>query len=113
MKKVFIAAVLFAAFSFNAAYAGTIVTSVNQEVTDQEDPFKAIEVDSLPQTVKDAVAKNYEGQTLKAAYVKDAEGVKTYKVTLVNAEDQESDVLFNEKGEVLPATETEAETKQA
>lgn len=108
MKKVFIAAALFVAFGFNAAYADTTVASDNQvEVMAQDDQFEAIEVDSLPQAVKDAVAKNYEGQTIKAAYVKDAEGVKTYKVTLANAENKTSDILFNEKGEVLPVKETE------
>lgn len=40
--------------------------------------------------------------TIKAAYVKDAAGVKTFKVTLADAEGATSDVLFNEKGEILP-----------
>lgn len=110
MKKVFIAAVLFAAFGFNATYADTTVASDNQvEEMAQDDQFKVIEVDSLPQAVKDAAAKNYEGQTIKAAYVKDVEGVKTYKVTLANAEGSKtSDILFNEKGEVFPVKDAEA-----
>ena len=92
MKKVFIAAALFAALGFNAAYANTVIA-----------PKAQISVtDLLPQAVKDAVAKSYEGQTIKAAYVKNEEGVKTYKVTLTDAEGKTSDVLFNEKGEVLP-----------
>ncbi|MDE7356087.1 MAG: helix-turn-helix transcriptional regulator [Rikenellaceae bacterium] len=45
------------------------------------------------------------GETNKAAYVKEEEGVKTYKVTMADAEGKTSDVLFNEKGEVLPAEE--------
>lgn len=106
MKKLFIAAALFAALGFNAANAATAVVPDDQvAVTVQEDQFKAIEADKLPQAIKDTVAKSYEGQSIKAAYVKDAEGVKTYKVTLANAEGKTSDVLFNEKGEVLPAKE--------
>lgn len=103
MKKVFIAAALFAALGFNAAYANTAIVPQDQISVTSEDPFKAIEADQLPQAVKDAITKNYEGQTIKAAYVKEEEGVKTYKVTLVNAEEKISDVLFNEKGEALPA----------
>lgn len=61
-----------------------------------------MKVEELPQTVKDIVAKQYEGKTVKTAYVKEAAGVKTFKVTLADAEGKTSDVLFNEKGEVLP-----------
>lgn len=106
MKKMLIAAVLFAAFGFNAMYAYTVVASDDQvEVTVAQDEFKAIETDSLPQAIKDAVAENYKDQTIKAAYVKETEGVKTYKVTLTDAEAKTSDVLFNEKGEILPVEE--------
>lgn len=105
MKKVFIAAALFAALGFNAVNAATTVAPDDQVAVTVQDQFKAIEADKLPQAIKDAVAKNYEGQSIKAAYVKDAEGVKTYKVTLANAEGKTSDVLFNEKGEVLPVKE--------
>lgn len=103
MKKVFIAAALFTALGFNAAYANTVIATKTQISVTAEDSFKAIEADQLPQAVKDSVAKNYEGQTIKAAYVKEEEGVKTYKVTLSDAEEKTSDVLFNENGEVLPA----------
>lgn len=61
-----------------------------------------MKVEELPQTVKDIVAKQYEGKTVKAAYVKEAAGVKTFKVTFADAEGKTSDVLFNEKGEALP-----------
>ncbi|WP_296002689.1 hypothetical protein [uncultured Alistipes sp.] len=105
MKKVFIAAALFAALGFNAAYASTAIAPKAQISVTAENEFEAIETDQLPQAVKDAVAKSYEGQTIKAAYVKTEEDVKTYKVTLADAEGKTSDVLFNEKGEVLPAGE--------
>ncbi len=105
MKKVFIAAALFAALGFNAAYANTAIAPKAQISVTAENEFEAIETDQLPQAVKDAVAKSYEGQTIKAAYVKTEEGVKTYKVTLADAEGKTSDVLFNEKGEALPAGE--------
>lgn len=106
MKKMLIAAVLFAAFGFNTMYAHTVIASDDQvEVTAAQDEFKTIEADSLPQAVKDAVAENYKDQTIKAACVKDVEGVKTYKVTIVDAEAKTSDVLFDEKGGILPTEE--------
>lgn len=105
MKKILIAAALFAAFGLEGAYANNAMTSQTQISVPAEDGFKAIEADQLPQAVKDAIAKNYEGQTIKAAYVKEEGEAKTYKVTLAAADDQTSDVLFNEQGEMLPGEE--------
>lgn len=105
MKKVFIAAALFAALGFNAAYANTAIAPKTLISVTTKTEFEAIKTDQLPQVVKDALAKSYEGQTIKAAYVRNEEGVKTYKVTLADAEGKTSDVIFNEKGEVLPAGE--------
>ncbi len=107
MKKYFIVAALFAAFGLNSVYANTAISTQTQVSVIAEDSFKAIEADKLPQAVKDAVAKNYEGKTIKAAYEKVVETVKTYKVTLADAEGKTSDVLFNEKGEVVPEEKVE------
>lgn len=103
MKKSLIATVLFAAVGFNASYAASEDPIQTETTTVAEDQFKAIEVEQLPQAIKDAVTKNYEGKTIKSAAVKDAEGTKTYKVTLLDAEEKTEDILFNEKGEVIPA----------
>ncbi|MCM1041799.1 MAG: hypothetical protein NC396_05150 [Bacteroides sp.] len=105
MKKVLFAAALLAAFGINAACANTVSATKTQISVTAEDPFKTIEADQLPQAVKDAVAKNYEGQTIKVAYVKEEGENKTYKVTLSAADDKTSDVFFNEQGEVLPGEE--------
>ena len=82
MKKVIFVAAVCAAFGFNSALADT-TTVANNEM---------------------AVAKDL---TVKAAYVKEEGGVKTYKVTLADADDKTLDVLFNEKGEALPAENQE------
>lgn len=105
MKKVFIVAALFAALGFNASYADTTNESENQvETTVNQSEFTEISPDALPQTVKDAISNNYNGMTVKAAFEKNMDDAKIYKVTLTNAEDEKtSDVLFNDKGEVLPA----------
>lgn len=102
MKKLLIAVALIAASGVGAVYAQTPTDPQTQATTTVGDSFKEMKAEELPQTVKDAVAKQYEGKTVKAAYVMEAAGVKTFKVTLADAEGKTSDVLFNEKGEVLP-----------
>lgn len=105
MKKIFVAAALLAAFGLTAAPVSTATTANAQISVTTEDAFKAIELDALPQAIKDAVAGKYEGMTVKAAAVKEEEGVKTYKLTLADAEGKAIEVLFNENGEVLSAQE--------
>ena len=57
MKKVFIVAAVCAAFGFNTAQAQTDTTAVaNNQMAAciSEEPFKAIEADSLPQAIKES-----------------------------------------------------------
>ena len=58
-----------------------------------------IDVKELPEAVAQAVAKNYEGATIKEAYVAEKESGKVYKVILTTKDSQEVTVLMNEKGE--------------
>jgi hypothetical protein len=51
--------------------------------------------------VQDAIAKSYEGSTVKEAYVAGADGAKKYKVVLVDKDQKEQTVVLNEKGEVI------------
>lgn len=105
MKKIFVAAALLAAFGLTAAPVSTATAANVQISVTTEDAFKAIELDVLPQAIKDAVAGKHEGMTIMAAAVKEEEGVKIYRLTLADAEGKTTDVLFHENGEVLPAQE--------
>ena len=100
MKKVIIAAaLLLGAGSTVTINANTgIMTEIQTPATES---WLAVEAEALPQPVKDALANQYAGQTVSEAFVKEAEGVKTYKVVLTNAEGTKTEVLFNEKGEVV------------
>ena len=70
------------------------------------DEFVIIELKDVPQAVQDAVAKNYAGSTIKEAHAKTAEdGTKTYKLILVDANQAESIILFNDKGEEMKQAE--------
>ena len=97
MKKVFFALALVMGLGTTVAFASTEVTTVTN-VND----FTPVEVKDLPKAVQDVLANSYKDFTIKAAAVETAEdGTSVYQITLVNAEGEESVVLFNEKGEVV------------
>lgn len=97
MKKIvlMVAVVACVAFASQGVQASTVQVSVENVM---QDDFVKIEVKELPQAVQDAIAKSYEGSTVKEAYVADA---KKYKVVLVDKDQKEQTVVLNEKGEVI------------
>ena len=82
------------------AFAGNMVSDV--EIVVMVNDYKPIEVKDLPQAVQDTIKKDFADLTIKEAAVEESEeGTKTYKVTFTDAEGTDSEVFFNEKGEVL------------
>ena len=72
--------------------------SLSAEPTD----YQPIDAKDLPEAVRAKLQKDYANYAFKEAAVKaDEQGVKTYKVVLVDAEGVDTEVLFNEQGEVL------------
>ena len=105
MKKLFVAVALVMGLGTSVAWTGNTWTS-NVETIAPNDDYTQIELKHVPQAITDAVAKNYEGNSIKEAYVKTAEdGTKTYKIILMDGEETESVVLFNEKGEEVKEAE--------
>ena len=99
MKKLFVAVALMMGLGTSVALASNVYTN-NVETVIPADDYIQIELKYVPQAITDAVAKNYEGNSIKEAYVKTAEdGTKTYKIILMDGEETETTVLFNEKGE--------------
>lgn len=99
MRKLFVAVALVMGLGTTTVLADNTVKACTA-TTVVENDFTPVELKDVPQAVQDAVAKNYAGSTIKEAHVKTAEdGTKTYKVVLVNAEQAESTVLYNEAGE--------------
>lgn len=104
MKKFFVVLAVFAGFSFTEAFAGTSSSAFELAEVQDQVKYEPMDVADLPQAVKDAIDTNYEGQTISAAAVSTAEdGSKTYKVTLTTSDGTETEVLFNENGEVQPS----------
>ena len=97
MKKIVLMAAVVACVAFASQGVQASAEQVSVENVMQDD-FVKIEVKELPQAVQDAIAKSYEGSTVKEAYVA---GAKKYKVVLVDKDQKEQTVVLNEKGEVI------------
>lgn len=101
MKKLFVAVALVMGVGTTVAFAAdnqTTTASVAVAVND----FIPVEVDDLPQAVKDTLAKDYADYMVKEAAVEaNEDGTQTYKVTLTAQDDTEQTVLLSENGEVL------------
>ena len=101
MKKLFVAVALVMGVGTTVAFAAdnqTTAASVAVAVND----FVPVEVDDLPQAVKDTLAKDYADYMVKEAAVEaNEDGTQTYMVTLTAQDDTEQTVLLSENGEVL------------
>ena len=101
MKKIFVAIALIAGLGTSVSFAATETAnavSIELSATD----YTPIEVKDLPQAIQETLAKNLSEYTVNsAAYQQDEDGVKTYLVTLVDAEGSEANVLFTENGEII------------
>jgi hypothetical protein len=105
MKKLFVAAALVMSLGTSVVLADNVKCNKTESVC-VADEFVVIELKDVPQAVQDAVAKNYEGSSIKEAHAKTAEdGKKTYKLILVDGNQAESIILFNDKGEEVKQAE--------
>lgn len=103
MKKFMIAVAFATVLAGSPIYAQTPAEPQTQTTTTvAEDLFKAMANEELPQLIKDVLAQKFEGKTVKAAFVKESAEGKMYKVTLTDAEGTATDIVFDEKGEIVP-----------
>jgi len=101
MKKLFVAVALVAGLGTSVSFANN-TTNINMVTVVLADEYTLIELKDVPQAIQDAVAKNYANSAIKEAHVKaNEDGTKTYKLILINADQSEIIVLFNEAGEEL------------
>ena len=107
MKKVLVALAMIMGLGTSVAFAHVLesTTAVEQTQQDPQEEFTKIDVKDIPQEVMETLGKEYEGATIKEAFVAERETGKVYKVILtVTLEDQstqEVTVLVNEKGEII------------
>ena len=105
MKKMMFTLAMVMGLGTTVAFANNAYTAEDEKatVTQVADEFTPVEVKDLPQAVQESLAKNFPGATIKAAAVSTDEATQTatYKVTLEDAEGNESTVLLSDKGDVL------------
>ncbi|MDT0678435.1 hypothetical protein [Autumnicola musiva] len=104
MKKLGLSLIAAGAFfvSTNVAQAQETETQGEEEVIveqeTQQDGFESLEIMALPQAVKVAVIKSYEGATTESAWVKTGEnGEKIYKLD-INVDGQTQTVKADAEG---------------
>ena len=78
------------------AVVATKAVDAENAATDVVQDFKEVDVSEVPQTVKDAIAKDFNGAIISKASV-NANG--EYKIQLATADDKTATVYANAKGE--------------
>ena len=99
MKKVLAALVMVLGTGSSVVFAQEVNNSsaIVAEAQVPQDEFVKIDPTELPQTL----AKDYEGASVKEAYVKETEETTLYKIIIVTQDGQEAETLLNEKGEIV------------
>ena len=86
-------------------------TTGYQSLAGEPTEYQPIDAKDLPEAIQAVLLKDYAGYSFKSAAVKtDEQGVKTYKVVLVNSEGADTELLFNEKGEIQQNPEVKSDT---
>lgn len=100
MKKLFVAVMMVMGLGTSMVYASDI--KADAQVVMQVKDLTPIDVKDLPQAIQDTLKKDFAEVTVKEAAVEIMDdGAKVYKVTLTDKEGNDSQVSFNENGEVL------------
>ncbi|MDT0646909.1 hypothetical protein RM545_09410 [Zunongwangia sp. F260] len=103
MKKLGLSLIAAAAFLISTNDIQAQATDMEEEIVEveqeqQTDDFQTIEIMALPQAVKVAVIKDFEGATTEEAWVKtDDEGKKVYKIA-INVDGESKNVVADADG---------------
>ncbi len=102
MKKVLVAVAMIMGLGTSVAFAQEPVDStVVMEAQAPQDEFTKVEIKDLPQNIVDGLAKDYEGSTIKEAFVATKADGKVFKLVVVTKNEEEVTLLLNEKGEPI------------
>lgn len=99
MKKVLLALALVMGLGTSVVFAQEAQPATVETAQASQDEFTKIEVKDLPEAVTEALAKSYEGATIKEASVAEKESGKVYKIVITTTDSKEVTVMMNEKGE--------------
>ena len=102
MKKVLVALAMILGVGSSVAFAQEVNNAaVVAEAQVPQDECVKMDPTQLPQAVMQTLAKDYEGTSVKEAYVKEKDGAKVYKIVVTAQDGTETTVLLNEKGEAV------------
>lgn len=101
MKKVLVAVAMILGAGSSVAFAQKVDNNIVAEAQVTQDEFVKTDPANLPQAVMQTLTKEHEGASVKEAYVKEKDGVKIYKVTVVAQDNTETTIVLNEKGEAV------------
>lgn len=102
MKKLSITIMAAAAMFFSVQTTNAQVTGEESAATEQVAPtqeeWTQIKAEELPAEVQAAIEKDLAGITVSETYVKEKDGVKTYKVVVSTADGQTKDLFADANG---------------
>ncbi|MCD8091393.1 MAG: hypothetical protein LUF01_00550 [Bacteroides sp.] len=103
MKKVLVALAMILGAGSSVAFAQEVNNSAEVATVAQvpQDEFVKMDPTQLPQAVMQTLGKDYEGASVKEAYVKEKDGAKVYKIVVSAQDGTETTVILNEKGEAV------------
>ena len=96
MKKVLVALAMVLGTGSSVVFAQEVA-----EAQVPQDEFVKMDPTELPQAILLTLAKNYEGSSVKEAYVKVKDEAKIYKIIILTQDGQETETILNEKGEAV------------
>lgn len=98
MKKIFLTTAIIASFGLGSVMAAQSRMAISADSTEQViQEFTKIEISALPEIVVKAVARDYEGATIKEAF--ENKEAKLYKMVII-VDEKELTVVYNENGEI-------------
>lgn len=113
MKKVYLTTAAVAAmfFSVNTATAQETETTTQNatEQTQQQEEFQEIQEQDLPNEVREALQRDFEGATVSEAYLQEKDGERKYKLVIGTLEGENAELYADAEGNWI---ENEGETRE-
>lgn len=116
MKKISLSVLVASAMFFSVQNISAQEGEPQKEVEIEEtvvqraqEEYSKIEIDSLPELVQEAVARDFSGATISEAFVNEQSGVKKYKIKVTTAEGDEKDLFADDQGNWIDEQHLELE----
>lgn len=113
MKRIFFTAAIAGVMFFTVGTANAQVYENSESETpfveEQQTVYTQIKEQDLPQEVRQALEKDYEGATLSEVYSAEKDGVVTYKLVLSTPEGEAKDLFADAQGNWVQKVDSDLE----